>query len=240
MGEDQTSEGKRQKKGIDQGEWASLSKASRNESRPGCQRKGLWERQGDREAEEDKSRGKRSDPLHAGFNGLAQQLRVLVGGLRMDRSILFSGSKTFELLRKTVWRMKETIEDTKGRRVSQRKTRCNKVERGPKRENRQGGGVIGIILVMQFDHAEWRGWRTRRVCRTGAREDLHERRILEVKKPAWIQSISCQHTTARAHREKLRLYTVLQSLTRGGGVDPMVSYSYLWNSYECRFLRAWM
>lgn len=80
--------------------------------------------------------------------------------------------------------MKETIEDTKGRRASQRKAHCNKVERGPKRENRQGGGVIGIILVMQFDHAEWRSWRTRRVCHTGAGEDLHERRILEVKRTA--------------------------------------------------------
>lgn len=41
-------------------------------------------------------------PPHAAFNGLGQQLRVLVGGLRIDRSILFSGYKTFELLRKTV------------------------------------------------------------------------------------------------------------------------------------------
>lgn len=62
MVEDQTSEVKRQRKGIDQGEWASLSKASQNEPWPGCQGKGLWEREGGREAEEDKSRGKRSDP----------------------------------------------------------------------------------------------------------------------------------------------------------------------------------
>lgn len=48
------------------------------------------------------NQGERGVIPHAGFNGLAQQLRVLVGGLRMDRSILFSGYKTFELLRKTV------------------------------------------------------------------------------------------------------------------------------------------
>lgn len=151
-----------------------------------------------------------------GFNGLAQQLRVLVGGLGMDRSILFSGNKTFELLRKTVWRMKENMEDTKGRRVSQRKTRCNKVEKGPKRENRQGGGVIGIILVMQFNHAEWRGWRTRRVCHTGAREDLHERMILEVKITAWTNPYHAD-TPLPGHTEKL--YIVLQSLYIHAGVS---------------------
>lgn len=51
-----------------------------------------------RRTRQGESKGGKVESPHAEFNGMAQQSRVLVGGLRMDRSILFSGYKTFELL----------------------------------------------------------------------------------------------------------------------------------------------
>lgn len=161
---DRTSEVKRQRKGIDQRERAGLkqSKSERAMITISAKRIVGKEVTGSRGGRiKGKARGKRYNPPMQSLMGWPSSRGCWweVSGWidpfsSAGTKLLSCWERLAEGWRRT-WR---TAAPRTGVPVRTREREMEETERGPKRETRRAGGVIGISLVMQFDHAEcWGG-----------------------------------------------------------------------------------